>query len=129
MSLSQIQDDGIHVTVSKTGKRMVIEWSGDLRLAVDQIRRLLRPVRGMHLFCTRRGRPYLVSGFSSIWQRKMAQALANGIIKDRFTDHDIRRKTGSDADLDHAVHLLGHEDAGVTKRHYRAKPEKVRPLR
>lgn len=129
MSLSQIQDDGIHVTVSKTGKRMVIEWSPALKLAIDQIRRLPRPIRGMHLFCTRRGRPYSVSGFSSIWQRKMVQALANGIVKERFTDHDIRRKTGSDAELDHAVQLLGHEDAGVTKRHYRAKPEKVRPLR
>jgi len=59
----------------------------------------------------------------------MVQALANGIVKERFTDHDIRRKTGSDAELDHAVQLLGHEDGGVTKRHYRAKPEKVRPLR
>jgi integrase len=126
---SDLQDDGIHATVSKTGKRMIIEWSDALRLAVDRVRQIPRPVRGLHLFCTRHGKPYTVSGFSSIWQRKMAQALAKRVIQERFTDHDIRRKTGSDTDLEHATKLLGHTDAKVTARHYRVKPERVRPLR
>ena len=26
------------------------------------------------------------------WQRAMAHAIANGVVKERFTDHDIRRK-------------------------------------
>jgi integrase len=108
---------------------MIIEWSDALRLAVDRVRQIPRPVRGLPLFCTRHGKPYTVSGFSSIWQRKMAQALARGVIKERFTDHDIRRKTGSETNLEHAMKLLGHSDAKVTARHYRVKPERVRPLR
>ena len=108
---------------------MIIEWSEELRLAVDRVRQIPRHVRGMHLFCTRHGKPYTVSGFSSIWQRKMAQALARGVIEERFTDHDIRRKTGSETNLEHAMKLLGHSDAKVTARHYRVKPERVGPLR
>ena len=33
---------------------------------------------------------------------------AESIIHERFTDHDIRRKIGSDLSLEHASKLLGH---------------------
>lgn len=111
MKLQQLRDDGIHITINKTGKRIVIEWSDALRLAVERVRQLPRPVRGMHLFCTRRGSPYTVSGFSSIWQRKMVSAIEKGVLTERFTDQDIRRKAGSDTDLDHATKLLAHSDS------------------
>ena len=134
LRMDQIKEDGIHITISKTGKRMIIEWSDALRYAVDQVRRIPKPkrqssVRGLYLFCTRHGAQYTVSGFSSIWQRKMSSALKEGIIKERFTDHDLRRKTGSDTSLEHAVRLLGHSDSKVTSKHYRVKPEVVKPLR
>ena len=130
MRLAQIQDDGIHVTISKTGKRIVIKWSDALRVAVERVRKIPRPVRGLHLFCTRHGMPYTVSGFSSIWQRKMKAAVANGVFKERFTDHDIRRKTASDLDdPEHAKRLLGHSNVAVTLKYYRVKPEIVEPGR
>ena len=131
MRLDQIKDDGIHVTISKTGKRIVIKWSDALRTAVTQVRRTPRPIRGLHLFCTRHGKPYTVSGFSSIWQRKMKSAIALGVLKERFTDHDLRRKTASDLnDPEHAQRLLGHANIGTTFKHYlNAKPEVVEPGR
>lgn len=51
-----------------------------------------------------------------------------GVLPDiRF--HDLRRKSGSDADDDaHAQALLGHADPKVTRRHYRAKVTAVRPI-
>ena len=130
LRLDQLKDDGIHVTISKTNKRIIIKWSEALTLAVDRVRKIPRPIRGLHLFCTRHGRPYTVSGFSSIWQRKMKAALAVGVLKERFTDHDLRRKTASDLDdLEHAKKLLGHSNVGVTLKHYRVKPEVVEPGR
>ena len=130
MRLDQLKDDGIHVTISKTGKRIVIKWSDALKLAVDRVRKIQRPIRGLHLFCTRHGGPYTVSGFSSIWQRKMASALAKNVLSERFTDHDIRRKTASDLDdPEHAQRLLGHSNVAVTLKHYRVKPEVVEPGR
>ena len=129
MRLDQIKDNGIHVTISKTGKRIVIKWSNALRTAVTEVRKIPRPIRGLHLFCTRYGKPYTVSGFSSIWQRKMKSAVAMGVLKERFTDHDLRRKTASDLDdPERAQRLLGHANIGTTKRHYlNAKPEVVEP--
>ncbi len=78
-----------------------------LRDVVRGVQQIPKPrrrsnVRGLHLFCTRHGKPYIVSGFSSIWQRKMRSALEAGVLKDRFTDHDIRRKAASDTSLEHA---------------------------
>ena len=98
------------------------------RRQLQNLIELAGPVRGVHLFCTRRGSPYTVSGFSSIWQRKMVSAIEKGVLAERFTDQDIRRKAGSDTDLDHATKLLAHSDSKVTQRHYRAKPERVKPL-
>ena len=78
---------------------------------------------------TRRGQPYTVSGFNSIWQRKMKKALEKGVISERFTDHDIGAKTGSDTNEAHGVELLAHDDAKTTRRHYRRKTAKVTPLK
>jgi integrase len=131
LRLDQLKDDGIHVTISKTGKRIVIKWSSALRIAVANVRKFPRPIRGMHLFCTRHGKPYTVSGFSSSWQRKMKSAVAKGVLNERFADHDLRRKTASDLDdPEHAQRLLGHASIGTTLKHYlNAKPELVEPGR
>lgn len=129
LHLSDLREDGIHVHISKTGKDMVIRWSDALNDAVDAVRALKRPVTGLHLFCTRRGQPYTVNGFSAIWKRKMRKALEEGIIAERFTEHDIRAKTGSDAKKEHATELLAHSDAATTERSYRRKAAVVTPLK
>jgi integrase len=82
-----------------------------------------------YLFTTMKGQPYSDSGFSSIWQRKMRKAIDEEIITERFRDHDIRAKTGSDTNLQHASELLTHSDKKTTLRHYQRKEQKVRPLR
>ena len=127
--LGDLKDDGIHINISKTKKTLIIEWTPALEEAVAAIKSLKRPITSLHLFCTRRGQPYSVGGFNSIWQRRMKQALEKGIIKERFNDHDIRAKTGSDAEESHAVELLAHDDARTTKRHYRRKTPVVKPLK
>lgn len=128
--LNEIKDDGIHVTISKTGKERIITWTPTLRAAVRDARMLPRPVRGMYLFCTRTGSRYTTDGFRSIWQRKMRSALEIGVLRERFTTHDIRAKSASDAsDLQRAQDLLGHANNKVTREHYRRLPELVKPLK
>jgi integrase len=56
--------------------------------------------------------------------------LAETKITQRFTEHDLRGKVGSDAEsLERARQLLGHADSKITERVYRRKPELIRPLR
>lgn len=84
-----------------------------------------------YLFCTRAGKPYIsedgkTSGFDSIWQRYMKKVVALGV--ERFTEHDLRAKVGSDEDSDvEAQDILDHESVSTTKRVYRRKPEIKQP--
>lgn len=132
MRKSDLQEDGIFVLISKTQKRIIIEWTDHLRAAVDAVQasnttRMARD--SMYLICTRKGTPYTPDGFRAIWQRKMKKALDEGVLKERFQDRDLRAKTGSDIDLEHAASLLAHLDSKTTKKHYRRKPSVVRPYK
>lgn len=132
--------DGIdvtrHKTAKKSGKRTLYEWTDELRAAV-QMALDARPVDiAPHLFCNRLGEGYvdeltgLANGWDSMWQRFMDRVLDETKVTDRFTEHDLRRKVGSDAEtLEHARALLAHVDSKITQRVYRRKPERVRPLR
>jgi integrase len=130
LSKSQLRDEGIYIQTGKSGKKLIIEWSDELKTAVYIAKNLPRPIHGLYLFCTRKGQRYTPDGFSSIWQRTMRKALKEGVITERFTEHDIRAKTGSDAEgLDHASRLLTHSNSKTTEQHYRRKTPIVKPLR
>lgn len=129
---------GIHVTPSKTadttGKKIIIEWSNELRAMVDAAK-AVRPVLSPFLFCNRHGKCYVnkdgkANGWDSMWGRFMDRVLAETKVSERFTEHDIRAICASDANtLEHARQLLTHADSRVTDRVYRRKPEIVKPLR
>lgn len=132
-------DAGIHVqprkTAKTTGHKKIIEWSDELRAAVQDALEA-RPLDiAPWLFCDKDGGCYiddegLASGWDSMWQRFMDRVLEETEVKERFTEHDIRGKTGSDSASDQeAAKLLGHSNVQVTRKHYRRKGEKVRPLR
>ena len=140
LRMSEITDAGItvrpHKTANSTGLVRTFEWTPALRTAVDMAL-AARPVDiAPWLFCTKRGEGYFnedtgqASGWDSMWQRFMARLLKETQIAERFTEHDLRGKVGSDAEsLERARELLGHADSKITGRVYRRKPEIVRPLR
>jgi integrase len=138
LRIADCKEDGIHVTPSKTehstGKRVIFEWSPELRSAIETAK-TLRPVHiAPWLFCTRKGEGYInevkgtASGWDSMWQRYMERVLKETKVKERFTEHDLRAKCASDAEtLEHARALLAHADSQVTQRIYRRRPERVKP--
>lgn len=138
LTCADLKEDGIHVTPRKTegssGRRLIIEWSPELREAVEKAK-AVRPVDiSPWLFCTRKGEGYFneekgtASGWDSIWQRFMERVLKETKVKDRFTEHDLRAKCASDAEtLEHARALLAHADSQITQRVYRRLPERVQP--
>lgn len=127
LTRDQVTDEGLGVATSKTGKRMVISWSDELREIVERAKAIEPQVR-RHLVCTRSGKPYSGNGFNSVWQRVMAKALERGLVE-RFTFHDLRGKSASDDELEAASKRLGHADPRITQRVYRRKAEVVTPLR
>jgi integrase len=140
LRMSDITDAGItvrpHKTANSTGLARTFEWTPALRAAVDMAL-AARPIDiAPWLFCTKRGEGYFdedtgqATGWDSMWQRFMSRLLTETKISQRFTEHDLRGKVGSDAEsLERARQLLGHADSKITERVYRRKPEIVRPLR
>lgn len=138
LTMDDMKEDGIHVTPNKTalttGKRQIIDWSPELRSAIDTAKDV-RPVQTADwLFCTRKGACYInekkgtASGWDSVWQRFMERIMTETKVTERFTEHDMRAKCASDAEtLEHARSLLAHADSRVTDRIYRRKPERVKP--
>jgi integrase len=140
LRMTDITEQGIQVTPRKTanttGISRTYQWTPDLRAAVDMAKEA-RPIDiAPWLFCTNKGEGYFdeqtgrPSGWNSMWQRFMARVLKETKIKARFTEHDIRAKSASDAeDVARAQQLLGHADSKITERVYRRKPETIRSLR
>jgi integrase len=130
--LVDIQEDGIHVDVGKTGARIVVEWSSALRACVDRANDLWKNPNRTYLFESRpRGKhaergagPYTTSGLRTLYRRIRERAGLTDI-----NLHDLRRKAASDLSETDATRLLAHADPRVTRKHYRAKAERVKPAR
>lgn len=132
-----LREDGIHVqptkTMHTTRKRLIFEWTDELRELVDQILNLPRKIGSVWLFATRKGQCYMkdngtANGFDSLWSRFMEKVVASGV--ERFQERDLRTKSATDEeDLQAASRRLGHADLRTTKRNYRVLPEKVTPLK
>lgn len=130
------REDGIHTqrhkTAGTTGKRTIYEWTPERRQAVTDAL-AARPVDiSPFLFCNAKGEGYLneetgtASGFNSMWQNFMGRVLKETKVTQRFTEHDLRGKAGSDAEsLEKARALLAHATTATTLRVYRRKPERV----
>lgn len=133
VKLTDIDEEGVHYTQGKTGARLVVVWSEELREVVEQARTLWRRFGRVWLFESRpRGKhagkpigPYTPSGLRALWRPVRAKA---GLSDVRL--HDLRAKAGSDAQTQgEAQALMGHADGKVTARHYRRKPVRVKPAR
>lgn len=124
---SKVQAEGLHFQQGKTGKQLIVEWSDALRWVMQEAGAL--PAEGrssMFVVCRPDGQPYSSSGFQTNWQKLMAKCMADEIIGERFTFHDLRAKAGSDAKNGR---LLGHADQRLFERVYRRKAELVAPVR
>lgn len=129
IKLVNLTDEGIRIEQSKNGRKLLIEWSEELKTCVDNARKIF-PFINIYLFCNRKGAPYTVDGFGSIWQRLIKKAISEGVLKEKFTFHDIRAKSSTDIkDRNHASALLGHSDIRITERVYNRKIKKVQPTR
>lgn len=131
IKLSDLCELGISIKQNKTGAKIMIEWTSELKTCVDQVKMLPRSnIYSMTLFCNKKGAPLTYDGFSSVWDRVMKKALAENRIQEKFTFNDFRAKSGSDAQtVQHASDLLGHTDSRITKRVYIRTYKKVKPIR
>lgn len=139
LTMSDLKEDGIHNRRGKvagsTGKRTIYLWTPELREVVAMAKDA-RPALSSFLFCTRKGDGYYneangrADGWKNMWARFMDKLLEKTKVTERFTEHDLRAKAGSDAEtLDQAQKLLAHADPATTERIYRRRADQVVPLK
>lgn len=95
---ADITEIGIPLTQGKTGKKQIFIWTPALEAAIKSARKQKRHADSVaHIIANERGQAYTSNGFKSNWQRLMNNSIESGVIKNRFTFHDLRAKAGSDA--------------------------------
>lgn len=128
---SQIVDDSIQFHQAKTGKKLAIVITAKLEEVLDRCWQLDNGGKdgNEYVLTRRRGGRYVSEGFRALWQRTMKKAMKLGAIKERFTFHDLRAKSGSDAkSLQEAFERLGHSSIAMTRRCYDRAIRKVQAL-
>ena len=121
---SNCRKEGLLVVTSKTGRKLLFEWTDELREATT--RRMSGDVISMWIVHNKKGYPYSGEGFRTQWGKYIRNAIKDKKLDPemRFAFKDLRIKAGSDSDDDN---LLGHQNRAVLYRHYKRKAIKVRP--
>lgn len=109
-----LTDTGISFEQEKTGARLTVAWSPDLRQVLAAIRALPGNVRGLYLVAQRNGKPYSYGAIYAAWSRACKAAG----VRDAHI-HDLRAKALTDAKAQgiDAQALAGHTSAKQTE-HY-----------
>lgn len=122
---ADIKNGDIHIYQSKTGKRLAIEITPEVKRIFGKCWML--PNRGEYVITRRCGGRYTSEGFRALWQRTINRYCSRG--GKRFTFHDIRALCATKcATPEEAMRLLGHSNISMTLKVYRRGIEKVRAL-
>lgn len=115
---ADLTEEGIQFRQQKTGARLTIRWTTELRAAVESAKALYGNLRALTLLHDRRGRPLDYSGTEKQWRLACKAA---GVLDAHL--HDLRAMA-STAAQDQGIDpqkLLGHKNAQTTKRYLRSK--------
>jgi integrase len=122
---ADIKAGEIHINQGKTGKRLAIEITPELKRIFGKC--WLLPNRGEYVITRKCGGRYTSEGYRALWQRTMNAYCRKG--GTRFTFHDIRALCATKcASPEIAMKLLGHTNISMTLRVYRRGIERVKAL-
>ena len=122
---SDIREGYVHFQQGKTGKRLAIEITPDLKRVFGKC--WLLPNRSEYVVTNKFGTCYTSEGFRACWQRTINAYCRRGGI--RFTFHDIRALCATRcATPEEAMKLLGHTNISMTLKIYRRGTERVKAL-
>lgn len=111
----------------KTDVTVDILLSPDIEAVLDDLQppgAALGP--GSTFLRTRKGKPYTYSGLSSMFRRRVAEAVAKGLLSEPFAMYDLKGKGATDmwlsgVPLTFIQVLCGHESVTTTERYVKAR--------
>ncbi len=122
IEIGQLEDDGIYFRQQKTKRRLLVEYSPNLRATISRAMALRKTVVSPRLFCDDRGHSITWNAVSLEWRKLMTEAIKSGDLTDRYTFYDLRAKARTDG-ID--KYLLGHKNPDAMARVYDRKPQSV----
>lgn len=116
--MTDITDDGIRFAQGKTGEKLTVRWSPDLRATVERARKLRGNILTPTLLQNRRRK---APDYSSVKIQWSAACTAAGVMNAHL--HDLRAKSLTDAKRQgwDATALAGHKSAAMTERYIRLR--------
>ena len=120
---SHLLDDGIFIEQQKTGKKLIVGWTPELRAVVDRAKDADYKIKSLRYLLS--GRAGTMRKHSNVW-RYFKQAAREADLGD-VTLHDLRAMAGTEADrqgMDPTA-LLGHTDRRTTQIYLRDRSAKV----
>lgn len=123
IELVHLHDDGVYFEQQKTGKRLVVEWTPELRAVAERAKSLHgEAVQKRFLIGARGGNQRL---YSYVWR-----AFKNAATTAKVADvnlHDLRAMSGTAAEAQgiDPTALLGHSDTRTTRIYLRDKRPKL----
>lgn len=109
-------EDGIFFRQEKTGARLIVAWSPELRDVVERAKKLEGKVSALTLFTQRHARPLMLYTIRQQWNGACKRAgIENAQLR------DLRAMAGTEAKRQgiNPTALLGHADPKMTRRYLR----------
>jgi integrase len=119
---TDLTDDGIAFKQAKTGSRLLVGWSPELRAVVDRAKSLHGNVRAFTLLHTRRGTAPAYQTVRDQWRDAVE---ASGVTNANLHDLRAMSATAAEAAGINATALLGHTSPSMTRRYLRSKQTPV----
>src|SRR5690606_38296526 len=116
---TDLGDDGIYFEQQKTGAKLVVRWTQELRAATERAKALHGPVAGLYLVKGTVGQEGRPMAYKLMWKDWRAVCAAAGVENGNI--HDLRAMSGTEADAQgrDAQKLLAHTDRKMTERYLR----------
>lgn len=129
MKWADIKDGALHIYQSKTGKRLAIELTPDLKKVFGRCWMLPNGGKdgGVYVLTRTMGGRFTSEGFRARWQETINRYCRLG--GKRYTFHDLRALAATRCPtIEMAMQLLGHSNISMTRRVYRRGIERVTPI-
>jgi integrase len=113
-----MDDEGIFVKQQKTGAKLKIKWSAELREVIARANALTGNIKGFHLLASGKGQPFVHDTIHHHWTAACEKA---NVSDARI--HDLRAAAGTDANAagQDSKALLGHKSESSHQRYMRSK--------
>lgn len=118
----QMREDGIYFEQQKTGARLLVEWTPELRAVVERAKTLRGNVQALTLLHNRLGKAPDYTTVKLQWDKARRSA---GILDAQMRDIRAKSITDVDAQGDDPQKIAGHSSPSMTKRYLRLRKTAV----